>query len=293
MVVGRVVVDDGVDRLSRRYLGLDGVEEADELLMAVALHVAADDGAVEDIEGGEQRRGAMTLVVVRHRPGAARLHRQARLGTIESLDLALLIDREDHRMSGRVNIEADDIAQLFHEPRIVGQLEALHFVRLKAMGSPDALDGTGADADGIGHLGRGPMGRFGWRLALGERYDALDGLRSQSRDARGACLVAQQAVIAFPHEAFLPAPNAGLRLAGPTHDLVGTDCVTAQQDDLGSPHMLVDGITIPHERHKTAPNGGLEGDRNSGAHAPDSHAEGFRGIPAGFKCQMQSTRSRG
>ena len=69
-------------------LRLDGVEEADELLMAVALHVAADDGAVEDVEGREQRGGAVTLVVVRHRPGAARLHRQPRLGAVERLDLA-------------------------------------------------------------------------------------------------------------------------------------------------------------------------------------------------------------
>ena len=53
MLVGGVVVDDGMDRLSLRHLHLDGIEEADELLMAMTLHVAANDGAVEDIEGGE------------------------------------------------------------------------------------------------------------------------------------------------------------------------------------------------------------------------------------------------
>jgi hypothetical protein len=61
--VSGVVVDDGVDLLSRRHLRLDGVEEADELLVPVALHIAADDGAVEDVEGREQCRRAMTLVV--------------------------------------------------------------------------------------------------------------------------------------------------------------------------------------------------------------------------------------
>ena len=40
MLVGCVVVDDGVDRVSRRHLRLDGVEEADELLVPVALHIA-------------------------------------------------------------------------------------------------------------------------------------------------------------------------------------------------------------------------------------------------------------
>jgi len=45
MLVGCVVVDDGVDRLSGRHLPFDGIEEADELLVPVVLHVAADDGA--------------------------------------------------------------------------------------------------------------------------------------------------------------------------------------------------------------------------------------------------------
>jgi hypothetical protein len=47
-----------------------------------------DDGAVEDVEGNEQRGGTVTLVVVRHRPRASRLHRQPRLGTVERLNLA-------------------------------------------------------------------------------------------------------------------------------------------------------------------------------------------------------------
>ena len=50
--------------MARRHLRFDGVEEADELLVPVALHIAADDGAVEDVEGREQCRRAMTLVVM-------------------------------------------------------------------------------------------------------------------------------------------------------------------------------------------------------------------------------------
>jgi hypothetical protein len=42
--VGRVIVDDCVAHFSRRDLRLDRIEEADELLVPVALHVAADDG---------------------------------------------------------------------------------------------------------------------------------------------------------------------------------------------------------------------------------------------------------
>ena len=117
---------------SDRYLRLDGIEEADELLVPVALHVTADDGAVEDVESSEQRGGAVTFVVVGHGSGAARLHRQTGLGAVERLDLALLIDREDDGMGGRIDIEADDIAQLVDKLRVGGELELFHPVRLKA-----------------------------------------------------------------------------------------------------------------------------------------------------------------
>jgi len=88
MLVGSVVVDDGVDRLLDRYLRLDGIEEADELLVPVALHVAADDGTVEDVESSEQRGRTVAFVVVGHRSSTARLHRQTGLGAVERLDLA-------------------------------------------------------------------------------------------------------------------------------------------------------------------------------------------------------------
>jgi hypothetical protein len=54
MLVGGVVVEDRVECLAGGNLALDGVEEADELLMLVALHVAADHGSVERVHRGEQ-----------------------------------------------------------------------------------------------------------------------------------------------------------------------------------------------------------------------------------------------
>jgi len=53
LLVGGVVVEDGMDDLTGGHLALDGVEEADQLLVAVALHVVADHGAVEDVKGSE------------------------------------------------------------------------------------------------------------------------------------------------------------------------------------------------------------------------------------------------
>ena len=72
MFVGGIVVDDGMDQLAGRHGSLDSVQEADELLMAMALHSAADHAAIERAEGGEQGGGAMPLVVVRHAATAAR-----------------------------------------------------------------------------------------------------------------------------------------------------------------------------------------------------------------------------
>ena len=53
---------------------------------------AADHLAFEDVEGGEQRRRTVSFVVMGHGPRAPWLHRQARLSSIECLDLALLVE---------------------------------------------------------------------------------------------------------------------------------------------------------------------------------------------------------
>ena len=84
MLMGGVVVDDSVDGLSHGNLFLDDIEETDELLMAMALHVAADHRAVEDVHRGGSRRCAVPLIVVRHGPGATLLQRQSRLCTRSS-----------------------------------------------------------------------------------------------------------------------------------------------------------------------------------------------------------------
>lgn len=88
----RVVIENDVDGFVFRQFRLNGVEEANELLMPVALHVSTDHRSVENIEGGKQGGGAMALVIMGRRAGASFLERQARLGPVERLDLALLIN---------------------------------------------------------------------------------------------------------------------------------------------------------------------------------------------------------
>ena len=47
--------------------------------------------AVERVESGKQRGGSMPLVVMRHRMDTALFHGQTGVGTVKSLDLALLV----------------------------------------------------------------------------------------------------------------------------------------------------------------------------------------------------------
>ena len=73
--------------------------------MAMTLHALADDLAFQHIERRKQRRNAVTLVVVGHGAGASLLHRQPRLGAVQRLDLAFLIDREHDGVVGWVDVE--------------------------------------------------------------------------------------------------------------------------------------------------------------------------------------------
>ena len=61
VLVRGVVVEDDIDDLAGGDVGFDRIEKADELLMAMALHAAADDPAFQDVERGKQGRGAMRL----------------------------------------------------------------------------------------------------------------------------------------------------------------------------------------------------------------------------------------
>ena len=182
MLVGGVIVEDDVNDLSSRNLGLDGIEEADELLMPVPLHTAADDLAIEYVESGEQRSGAMTLIIVGHGTQTALLHGQARLGAVERLDLALFVEGQDDGVGWRIDIKAHNIAQFFGELGIVGELELTHPVRLQPMPTPDALNRTDADADLLCHHESGPMRGLGGRIALGQRHDPIGDFRPQRRN---------------------------------------------------------------------------------------------------------------
>lgn len=122
VLVSRTGVEDDVDFLILRDLTVDRTQQADEFLVPVALHGAADGRAVQDIAGGEQRGGAVALMVVGHRSRSPGLDRQTRLRPVQRLNLALLVDRQHHGMGRRRDVETDDVGPFLGEARILGDL---------------------------------------------------------------------------------------------------------------------------------------------------------------------------
>src|SRR3984893_7956994 len=168
MFVGGVIVDDGVNELAAWHGAVHRVEKSDELLMPMLVHATPDHDSVEDVQGGKERGRAVAFVTMGHGSALARLQRQARLGPIESLNLALLVDGDDHGVSWRVHVETDDV---------------------------------------LGHGAAGPMRGFARRLGTGQRQHFRHHAGRKRRSAWLACLVTHEAVYPFLAVAPLPAPN--------------------------------------------------------------------------------------
>ena len=100
-------------------LAVDRAQEPQELLVAVARQAPADDLAGQHVQRGEQRRGAVALVVAGHRAGTTRLHRQRGLGAIKRLDLALFVHAQHDGLLRRIEVQADDVDELLLEVLVV------------------------------------------------------------------------------------------------------------------------------------------------------------------------------
>ena len=87
--------------------------------MAVARLALGQHLPVGDVEGGKQCGLVLVpLVVVGDAVDVAEPHRQNRLGALERLDLAFLIDAQDDRMIWRVEVKPHDVPDLLDEQRV-------------------------------------------------------------------------------------------------------------------------------------------------------------------------------
>jgi hypothetical protein len=64
-LVSAVVVQDEMDIKVRGHFLLQLIEKLDELLATMPPQTAADDLAIEDVEGGKQRRRSVSFIVMR------------------------------------------------------------------------------------------------------------------------------------------------------------------------------------------------------------------------------------
>ena len=69
-----VVVGDQMQGLALGDLAINQTKERQPFLVPMPRQTGGEDGALRDIEGGEERGGAMALVIVGHRPTPALLH---------------------------------------------------------------------------------------------------------------------------------------------------------------------------------------------------------------------------
>jgi len=254
-----------------------------EILVPVPRLAHRDHPPIERVQRGEQRGRAVAFVIVGHGSEPPFLHWQPRLGTVERLDLALLVDRQHHGVGGRIDVEPDDVTQLGGELWVLGKLETAEAMRLQAVGAPDSLDRTHRNADRLCHGGAGPMGRLTGRIAQCQGDYSFGDLVRKARYPRRSGLVTQETIHTLLHEPLLPAPDCRFGHPGCPHDLVGAGPDRCEKHDLTPPNMLLRAVAIRNDRLHAGSVFGIDDKADPGAHARDSHTTAPAGIRFGTR----------
>ena len=251
MFVRGVIVDDGVNELAAWHGTVDGGEKSDELLMPMLVHATPDHGSVEDVQGGKERRRAVAFVIMGHGPAFARFQRQARLGPIESLNLALLVDGDDHGVSWRVHVETDDVLDLLGEFRIVGALEGAKPMRLQANGLPQRW--TARSRRRPPWPWRGRSNAWFRPVARNRSAPALSRPRWSKAALCLACVSCRAGgCLALPRRSALPAPNGRAADSRRAERLPATGKRAAEKENDARPlHMFERTITVAGNGEQT------------------------------------------
>ena len=197
-----------------RHLPVDLLEERNELLAPAALGVAADDRSVQGVQRGEQGRGSVPLVVVRHRRGPLLLHRQTLLRPPHCLNLRLLVDRQHHHPVRRIHVQPCRVVGFVFKLQIGRNLERLHQMLRDLVADKDAVRRRPPEADRLRQCANRPVRLPVRRRTLRQRQKFTDLLLGRRRVSRLARLVAKKTLHALLHVPPLPAPDRRLRRAG-------------------------------------------------------------------------------
>lgn len=251
-LVGGVVVHDEVEFHVGRDEPFDALEKLEELLVTMAPMAGADHLPCGHVQGREERRSAVAHVVVRAGLGVIHVHGQQRLRAVEGLSLGFLIDAQDHRMVGWIEVQTDDVADLLHEEGVGGELEGRLAVRLEAEGAPDAMDRRLRDSHVRGQGARAPVARSLGRGLQGGCHHLFD-LLIQDRAGHARPRFIEQPIEPVHAEALAPLADGVQMDVQVRGDLRVAPPVRTSKDDLraqGDP--LRDGVPSCQRRELPA-----------------------------------------
>ena len=261
VLVGGVVVDDQMDIEIVGHVGIDVTQEREEFLVSVAFLALADDLAAGDVQGGEQRCGAVSDVIMRDTFDIAQAHGQHGLGAIQRLHLGFLIDAQDHRVVGRIEVKAHDITHFFDEEGIVGDLEVALAVRLDTEEIEPALDGALGDAGFLRHRAHTPMGASIGRFGLEGPVDGLGHPLILMRSGPTTSEFVMQSLDAELDVAFAPLADGvfvqaqafgngcvGFAIGAGQYDLGALDQTMRQGPGIGEAHEVSAFFVAQHDR---------------------------------------------
>ena len=118
VLVGCIVVDDQMQRDVVGHFAIEFLEEGEPFGVRVFWPDEAGNLAVEIVQRGKERDGAVPDVVMCSGPDMSCFQGQARLRAFESLALTLFVATQNQRFCRRMQLEPDHVPKLWFEIRV-------------------------------------------------------------------------------------------------------------------------------------------------------------------------------
>ena len=271
--------EDHADNLASRHGSLDRAQEADELLMSVLLHTAAEERATEDVErssgamgrGSTRRRNVRkanrTHVGVCLGPGTAGhwvagqasaafgrrqiIRSQWMMGAGQGPDLRPLIHRQYDRAPRQRQVEPNDIRELGREVGVAAVLGAAHAVWHESVSGSDSLHGPQRKPGRSGQHRPRPMQHLAGQPAGGQRHQQMHGCLRGVSHTRLSGPVAKEAIDAGVGEAKLSMPYRRPAAPDAPGYLRYLEPFDRAQDDPCPRHMLLRLVAIRQDCRRT------------------------------------------
>lgn len=217
------------------------LEEPEEVGAGVPVSALSNNLPGGNLQSCVEARQAVATVVVGLAGWQSRPKRQDRLGSVESLDLNLLVDAQDHGIGWRGEVQSDNIVNLRLGLGVAAELERLDPMGLQVMSAPDPVDGAVRHLDLARQIARAPVRHAGGRRFQCHRNNlsTLAGTNHKRPARAGLVLKPQKSCLG----------------KAPTEPANLNDRVPAQAGDLRPRDV------IGHQQHHACPAGKSRRDR--------------------------------